>query len=348
MQTKQLSFFLSLLLTLCLFHDTQAQQAGRIESMKLLTAEAGWASTRTNLFWTTDDGQHWKDITPKPAATGEAISATFFLDSSSGWVLFASSSTGEGQPRFDIASTTDAGNRWTLSRVNVSGLNPPEAMLSGASYMYFLDSSHGWINLSVASGSAFHPGATLSTQDGGKNWTWVPMGSGSAGPIMFTTPKDGWILSPDHAELDVTHDGSKSWRELSLQAPPLARAGSGDAISYDLPTFQDGSRGFLTAGFAGSDGMTLFSTADGGFTWKADRVLPHTEESETVISHSRWMAASIPLHSNSLALTTITLANNTSEPTALKADVSHIRAERTLWAVTPITLASRTTPTAGF
>jgi hypothetical protein len=61
MQTKQLSFFLSLLLTLCLFHDTQAQQAGRIESMKLLTAEAGWAATRTNLFWTTDDGQHWKD-----------------------------------------------------------------------------------------------------------------------------------------------------------------------------------------------------------------------------------------------------------------------------------------------
>ena len=45
MQIRQLSLFLSLLLTLCLFHDTEAQQAGQIESMKLLTADTGWAAT---------------------------------------------------------------------------------------------------------------------------------------------------------------------------------------------------------------------------------------------------------------------------------------------------------------
>jgi hypothetical protein len=91
MQTKQLSFFLSLLLTLCLFHDTQAQQAGRIESMKLLTADTGWAATNKKLFWTTNGGARWSDITPRLEHKQQAISSVFFLDSSTGWVLLSCS-----------------------------------------------------------------------------------------------------------------------------------------------------------------------------------------------------------------------------------------------------------------
>jgi hypothetical protein len=56
MKTRQLSLFLSLLLTLCLFHDTQAQQASQIESMKLLPSDTGWAATRNKLFRTADGG----------------------------------------------------------------------------------------------------------------------------------------------------------------------------------------------------------------------------------------------------------------------------------------------------
>jgi len=33
-----------------------AQQAGRIESMKLLIPDVGWAATNSQLFWTTDGG----------------------------------------------------------------------------------------------------------------------------------------------------------------------------------------------------------------------------------------------------------------------------------------------------
>src|SRR5579863_1202282 len=86
MQTKQLSFFLSLLLTLCLFRDTQAQQAGRIESMKLLTPNVGWAATKQKLFWTTDGGAQWKDITPKLDHEEQQVSSVFFLDSTTGWI----------------------------------------------------------------------------------------------------------------------------------------------------------------------------------------------------------------------------------------------------------------------
>jgi hypothetical protein len=65
MQTRQLSLPLSLWLTLCVGAATQAGQAGRIESMKLLTPDVGWAATNKKLFWTTDGGAQWKDITPK-------------------------------------------------------------------------------------------------------------------------------------------------------------------------------------------------------------------------------------------------------------------------------------------
>jgi probable HAF family extracellular repeat protein len=333
MQSRRASLVLSVVLIFCFCSTAISQQpattlpfgysAGRLESVKLLTQEVGWAATRTHLFWTANDGKQWNDITPQPAIPGEIVSAVFFLDASTGWALLAGSDDA-GRNRFDLASTLDSGAHWSLSRVNTSGLTPAEASLTGDGYMYFLDSAHGWINLSVASGSAFHPGAALATQDGGKTWNWVPMGSGSAGPIMFTTLKDGWILSPDHTELDVTHDGSKSWQEVKLHAPILAHAGTGEAYGYDLPTFEDAGHGFLMAGFADSDRMALFTTADGGLTWKAEGVLPHTEESETAISHSSWIAAAIPLHGSWLTLTTVPLRNIASRPTAVRADISRI------------------------
>jgi photosystem II stability/assembly factor-like uncharacterized protein len=334
MQGKRVSLVLSLLLTLGLCPIAISEQpasnppvgytSGRLESVKLLAPGVGWAATRSHLFWTTDDGQNWKDVTPKPATPGAVISAVFFLDSSAGWVLFAGGGNDGDQVRFELASTADGGGHWVLSQVKTSGLTPPEATLTGDAYMYFLDSRHGWINLTVASGSAFHPGAAVATEDGGKRWNWVPMGSGSAGPIMFTTLKDGWILGPDHTQLDVTHDGSKSWQEVKLRAPLLAHAGTGEAYGYDLPTFEDADHGYLMASFADSDRIALFTTADGGLTWKAEGMLPHTEESEIAISHSSWIAASIPLHGSSLTLTTVPLRNIASQPTAVRADISHI------------------------
>jgi hypothetical protein len=69
-----------------------------VASMKLVAPSVGWATTGinrigygtgdepTNLFWTTDKGVHWRDITPNPLpqtdsqAEPEHISDVFFLD----------------------------------------------------------------------------------------------------------------------------------------------------------------------------------------------------------------------------------------------------------------------------
>jgi photosystem II stability/assembly factor-like uncharacterized protein len=320
MQTRKLRLAFVFFLTLAVCHSTHAQSAGQIESMKLLTADTGWAATRNKLFWTNDDGLHWTDITPKASEAGATISAVFFLDPSSGWVLL-SHSAGDEQPEFELATTTNAGTKWSTSRIKIPALNPPEAILTGAGYMYFLDSSRGWINLSVASGSAFHPGAALSSKDGGKTWNWVPMGSGSAGPIMFTTLQDGWILSPDQTELYVTHDASKSWQPVSLTAPAMARAGDETAHAYYMPTFSDSRHGMMIASFPNS-APVLYRSLDSGLSWAPGRVLPSTGPSAISIGGSTFFAASVS--ASTLTLTKLDLSEASSLPTTEKAELRGI------------------------
>src|SRR5262249_10554787 len=106
----------SLLLLLASTLALPQLSGGRLETMRLLTAETGWASTAHQLFWTADRGHTWKDITPK-AANEDTIASVFFLNPSTGWVLF--SRYDEPEPRFDLAATTNGGNRWSVRRVTM-------------------------------------------------------------------------------------------------------------------------------------------------------------------------------------------------------------------------------------
>ncbi len=64
--------------------------------MGLVGPGVGWAlqyrgagpGSDDRLFWTSDDGANWKDITPQDPASHE-IAGVFFLDPSRGWVLLA-------------------------------------------------------------------------------------------------------------------------------------------------------------------------------------------------------------------------------------------------------------------
>src|SRR5579863_4794734 len=111
MQVMRTSLALSLLLCLCVCTGVAAQQASGIESMKLLTPEIGWASSGSSLFWTTDNGQHWKDIAPRTKER-EEIASVFFLDNFAGWVLLVDEAQAD-KPKFDVAATSDGGRNWS-------------------------------------------------------------------------------------------------------------------------------------------------------------------------------------------------------------------------------------------
>ncbi len=286
MQTKQLHLVFSLLLTLCVCSATQAQQAGRIESMKLLTPEVGWAATNKKLFWTVDGGASWKDITPKADHKGQAVSSVFFLDTSTGWVVLKCGDDRDvlaDEGCFALASTTDAGETWSVLQEKIKVPFSREYLgdstgFSGQSWLQFIDSNHGWELLDIATNSANDSaGEMLRTVDGGK--TWVPTkDTPTSDHFLFITTTDGWIAGGKGQELFVTHDAGDSWQKVSLAKPPSVGPDMG--VGIGLPVFESERRGFLPVRYAvgplrGPDLSTvvLFVTEDRGRSWKQDRTL---------------------------------------------------------------------------
>jgi photosystem II stability/assembly factor-like uncharacterized protein len=265
---------LFLLLAVCiaaLFALTLNAHA-QIQWAKQLTPDAGWVATTNQLFWTTDAGSTWRNITP-PQAPREStplrgISAVFFLDSSTGWVVMFSYDEDVDGDRFFLASTSDAGINWSYQRVSTPQTD--RSRLGGA-WLQFTDALHGIMNigLAVGSGPGVHPSLVVTTSDGGK--VWKDFGGTTAGDMLFTTQNDGWTASEDG--LFVTQDGGKNWQEIAPPAP--VEREKARAIPH-LPIFRDRDHGFLEVEYSGwgIDLLDLFSTLDGGRTWKSDKVVP--------------------------------------------------------------------------
>ncbi len=244
--------------------------------MKLLAAKVGWASTGHNLFWTTDDGGHWKDITPP--AQGD-LKDVFFLDESHGWALLDSYDEQGGTVSFHLSATSDSGQNWTITPIRVPSQKPDE--LSGVGWISFADPLHGWIVLRANSSSAFSWGLTVSTEDGGKNWKELAQ-SPIAGRPVFATLKEGWITgNGGGGGIYSTRDGGKTWREAgaSLQGLPSTLPTS---PWYEDVKFIDAKHGLLPIYLSPSPGevqaskgpaLVLYATDDGGQTWKPDRNL---------------------------------------------------------------------------
>jgi photosystem II stability/assembly factor-like uncharacterized protein len=277
MQSTRKCFALPPLLALVLCSALSAQSAGRIESMKLLTTDTGWASTGSKLFWTTDGGASWKDVTPKLNHKRQMVTSVFFLDSSTGWVLLGCAD--DRDPVADegclaLSYTTDAGETWSVQQEKIKVPFSREYLkdstgFSGRSWLRFVDSEHGWELLEIATHAGIpRQGEMLRTADGGR--TWVPIkGLPAADHFVFTNAKDGWIAGGDRGELFATHDAGDSWQKVELAVPK----GIPPDLTpvYGLPVFVDADSGYLPVTYEASTSsgtpVALFATADGGKTW---------------------------------------------------------------------------------
>ncbi len=285
------------------FSVAAAQSSGSLRTMKLLSPEMGWTATENRLFWTKDGGKQWADITP-PTDSAERVASVFFLDASNGWVLLVSNHHDADEPVFDMAHTTSAGASWSTTRITIPNYDPHSTTLSGNGQIDFVDSLHGWMNLDVASSANFRLGILLLTGDGGKTWDFSPDGPGDAGSILFTSPKVGWLAGgPGDESLYVTRDGSYTWQELSLDAPPEVRAAT--HRTYGLPVFEDDKHGFLPVTYSGTgvahSVLVLFSTDDGGQNWT---------EYGTVTSSNFFPGANVPFAVVNSRLITVEAASH--------------------------------------
>ena len=246
-----------------------------LSSMHLVAPDTGWAASDFALFWTTTDGKQWIEITPN-SPDDRKVASVFFLDASIGWVLFSDWNREANATRFDIASTTNGGTSWSVHRVELPPRNPLAEFSPGGA-IRFVSASHGWMSVPLTGSSAAHPGWLLETLDGGNTWKWnkSPTFPGSSGLILFVNAQQGWLLSTGRAALYATYDGARTWKEVSLKAPPAI--GASIYPTYELPIFKDAQHGFLPIMFSGPEGsksaLVLFATADGGQNWEPKKIV---------------------------------------------------------------------------
>jgi len=254
-----------------------AEPAVGLNSMKLLTRDVGWAASAQSLFWTTDEGRNWKDITPQrlPKPT---VGGVFFLNTSTGWVLLSHSDNNDEQ-QFETAFTDDAGTTWSASPVILPWHRYAEDFSGGGS-VYFADRLRGWAMLEMRS-ATLAAGRLLFTEDGGKTWKTTTDDPGRSGSLCFFDKRSGMLVGGLlNTELWLTHDASSSWQQLSL--PSAAQVSPANDRAYGAPVCTDGRHGFLPVtytpavyheGESHSTALVLFATEDAGRHWRVDKVL---------------------------------------------------------------------------
>ncbi len=251
-------------------------------SMKLLTPKVGWVLHYPGLMWTTDGGSHWKNITP-PISGGEHIASVFFRNTQDGWALLSGpGDKGSDEPRFDLAVTNNAGAKWSIVPVVIPELNPKQTILEGSGQVDFVDPMHGWLNLDVSSSPNFRLAMLIKTDDGGETWSRPPRAPGVSGDLSFINEIDGWLAGgPGNQFLYVTHDGSKTWKKVSLN-PPTQVGGAVYSAFASAPLFVESNKGFVPVNYSGPAGvpskLVIYATSDAGRTWSPVKVLDESRE----------------------------------------------------------------------
>ena len=290
---------------------------------KLASPRAGWAvvdqpsdqssenaegTTSQHLYWTDDDGQTWREITPNPMATRN-LGNIFFLDGSHGWVLASDALGEEEDARFYLYSTADGGRNWRslLLQRKMFDLRDDYTF---PSQVFFSDPKHGWIlwhwhmmNSSLDS--------LLVTSDGGRTWKRLRDPPGG-GPFQFISPRDGWMIGgpevpdgipvPEAENVWVTHDGGAHWHVFPVSLPVAADAS--ETYFVDL-RFKNSREGTVVAEQQLSGRLFRFmscTTTDAGKSWHVSRfeayhATPSFAGNNIIWSVSDWPEMKVSLRS---------------------------------------------------
>ena len=214
----------------------QIQPPNEIQEFSPLSASSGWVRMDSRLYFTSDDGSNWQDITPALPATADLLSASF-LDPKTGWVLW-SDPQANGNLDLQFSSTSDAGMTWESRLVQTILPDDPDSYIQSAS-MDWLDGSTGWISIKRQTGTNFSAGALFHTVDGGHSWTRSALPVGA--PVRFSEAQVGWMAGgPANNQLFKSGNAGLTWVEQSL---PADLQGSRISAVY-APIFDWRGKGF--------------------------------------------------------------------------------------------------------
>lgn len=160
----------------------------------------------------------------------------------------------------NLSVSTDGGRTWKAIADKAGG--------SGC-ILSFADAKNGWFGF----GNKFQ-----ITADGGKTWNELilPEGVTRAAAVSLRTPMEGYLMD-DAGVLHITGNGGKTWssRSMGIESTGImgfVNSGFVNEIPQAAIRFVDARHGLVVLGLTGRAGMIAVRTADGGKTWKEERL----------------------------------------------------------------------------
>ena len=183
------------------------------------------------------------------------LRAVHFVDAMTGWAAGDSGA---------VYATTDGGRGWK-----------PQSLGSDAdlNLIYFIDWNRGWmLGRSGAKTGDENEGDNILfiTTDGGRTWASKPLPNVTS--LQFTDAKTGWAVGKNFTLLKTT-DGGLEWSKVGgVEKLIGSRADSSNySFGFSDVHFTDAKHGWLIGNYYGrarGDIGGVFTTSDGGATWK--------------------------------------------------------------------------------
>ena len=250
---------------------------------QFVTAEDGWAFTKSDMWGTHDGGRTWQHD-----FAVDYLGIDYFRVFDSKHVIVITRSG-------NLYVSEDGGVHWHHQRVT------PRSGTQGGTY-WFINPHEGWLQEFEFDPSYLGATSVLisHTTDAGAHWTEVArldrdhassrgltMDPAPTGGLVFVDARDGLIgasIRDGALWLYVTRDGGSSWHLVKVPPPPGGlpnkKALAGNPVMF-------GSRGLLFEPAA--DGTAFVSTtADGGSTWTLARRL--SRQPTSVVDADHWWA----------------------------------------------------------
>jgi photosystem II stability/assembly factor-like uncharacterized protein len=290
-------------------------------TLSMLNETTGWATAEhggaehggdldDRVLRTSDGGATWRDRTPPqpidPALPIGQGATLFALDANNVWVTYYDRAGGPLAASAFVWRTSNGGETWAASRP----LDLTDVELYLPSDITFVDAQTGWLMAHVGAGMSHDYVVIFRTTDGGQSWTRLvdpfnnalQQSCGKTG-MIFTDAQTGWVTGDCNAVvtgappyLYRTTDGGQSWAEVQLPSPDTQKelfanqdvgcgtqspahfaekAGVIVVTCYDLP--------------AGTQSAFVYSTADGGASWRAEPLTGVYQAADFISAEVGWV-----------------------------------------------------------
>lgn len=242
---------------------------GKRDDVSFPDARHGWYGTGTgDLFATTDGGATWTKVASRP---GTFIRAVGFVDARTGFIGNIGTDYYPGvTDTTPLYRTDDGGRTWTpvdLGGAAMAGVCAIDVLRTQRIYQGRLVPR----TVITAAGRVGGPAGMIRSTDGGRTWKVIDLSpyTGMVLDVKFLDEQTGFVaasttrdVKTTNAQILMTRDGGKSWREVYRSSRPSELVWK---MSFPTPRVAYGS---VQSYDPANPNKVIVKTTDGGRSWR--------------------------------------------------------------------------------